>query len=312
MLSFCASTKGMVINMATRCPGCNRRLTLLDWKQTCPECGTNLIFHGFEERFYEDAKYSELGLAKVRVWWAKVLSCFFGGKLQVMRLIFILLPPAALLVPFCGFHIELPLYSSDISINLIGAISAFTDGTVNAVLSLGGAPVTGIAVSALASVFIAFVGALLCGVLIILFQILCFLGAKAISCVICAFSVLGAGFCVYSIFASKALADAVQGFDTLFSFTGGLGAYVAIAAFAAVFVPNLLLAVKGVNIKYKEGDLYRVDIAKKLKRGEIKLEDLPQPIFETEEERIERERAIEDTVNGVSPENDVQGEAETV
>ena len=290
--------------MATKCPQCGKKLTLLDWRQTCPGCGTNLMFHGFEERFFEDAKNSELGLAKVRVWWAKVLACLFGGKLQIMRLIFMLLPVAALLLPFATLYIRLPLYETNISLGLIGAIGCLSDGTLPAVLALRDAPVAGAAVAALAGAGLAFAGALLCAALALVFTILCFLHAKRMPVVLCLVSVLGAGFAVYGIFAVNRLAGAAAGYETLFAATKGYGMYALLAAFAAVLVPNALLVKKGITVQYKEGDLYRVEIAGKVKRGEIALADLPQPIFETEEERVAREKAIEDTVNGVSPEND--------
>ena len=63
-------------------------------------------------------------------------------------------------------------------------------------------------------------------------------------------------------------------------------------AFGIVFFVNFLIIKKGLNIQYKEGDLERIEIGKKIKSGELNLEDLPQPVVETAETR-EIQEAIE-------------------
>ena len=68
-----------------------------------------------------------------------------------------------------------------------------------------------------------------------------------------------------------------------------------LASLAVVLALNAVLLKKGIEVKYREGDLYRVEMLKKYKRKEITLDDLPLPVFETEEERAERERKIEET-----------------
>lgn len=288
--------------MASFCPVCKKKLTIADWRQNCPHCGTNLMFHGFEERFFNDAKLAELGFAKVRTWWARVMACYFGGRLQIMRMIFILLPVAALLLPFASLKIELPLYSSSISFNLLGIVNMLSSGSVGLFFTADSSPVTGPLLSAGSVVLISIFGAALCAVLIVLFEILCFIKERLMSALIAAAGLLGIGFSLYGIYAAGLLCRAADEFSQSFTATASFGQYILCLAFVAVIIPNLLLARRGIEIKYKEGDLYRVSVAKKLKRKEIRLEDLPQPIFETDEERQERERAIEDTMHGRSHE----------
>ena len=60
---------------------------------------------------------------------------------------------------------------------------------------------------------------------------------------------------------------------------------------------SILIGKQGLNIVYKEGDEERVAIAKKVKAGEISLDDLPQPVVETAETEkirleIEKQQAL--------------------
>lgn len=284
--------------MAEYCPSCGRKLTIFDWKQTCPECGINLMYHGFEERFYEDAKKAELGLARTRVWWAKVVSCLLGGVIQKLRFFLVLLPVLAALLPVCSIKTTLPLYSEETKISLIGAISAFSDGTFNTITSLRNAEIIGGTMRAIMFVGISFAVCLLLAALSLICEIICFAAPKAMSVLLCILSGSGIAVSAVTVYASFALKKAVSVYESLFTFDIGLGAFALPAAFAVFFSVCTILCVKGINIKYKDGDLYRVKIAKKVKKGEIALKDLPWPIFETEQEHAERMQAIADTVNG--------------
>lgn len=286
--------------MASKCPNCGRKLTVFDWKQTCPECGVNLMFHGFEERFYEDAKKAELGLAVTRVKWARVVACLLGGKLQKARLGLAFVPALATLVSLGSLNINLPLYDGKIDFGLMGAISAFSDGTVPMLMSLRSADVIGGVISAAGFVGAVFALSALFAVLVLLFELFCFAGSKVMNVLLCAFGALGLASSAAALFGMSSLKKEAALFNAAFSVETGFGAYVLMAVFALFFAVSLGVIIKGTNVKYKEGDLYRVEISKKLKKGEVTLDELPYPIFETEEEHAERMKAIEDTVNGKS------------
>lgn len=284
--------------MAASCPNCGRKLTIFDWKQTCPECGINLMYHGFEERFYEDAKKAELGLARTRVWWAKVMSCLLGGVLQKLRLFLVLLPVLAALIPVCSLQTALPLYSAETKISLIGLISAFSDGTMNLVMSLRGGEIIGSTMNALFLVGASFAVCVLLAALLIVCEIICFAGPKVMSVILCVLSGFGIVSSAVTAYAAFALGKAVSGYSSLFSFKSGFGAFALIFAFAVYFAVCTVICVKGIKIKYKDGDLYRMQVAKKIKKGEMTFDELPWPIFETAEEHAERMQAIADTVSG--------------
>lgn len=286
--------------MATKCPNCGRKLTVFDWKQTCPACGVNLMFHGFEERFYEDAKKAELGLAVTRVKWARVVACLLGGALQKARLALAFVPVLATLVSVCTLNITLPLYEGKIDFGLLGAVSAFSDGTIPMIMSLKDAEILGGVMSAAGFVGAAFALSALFSVLILLFELFCFAGSKVMNVLLCAFGALGFASSAAALFGVNTLKKEAALLGSAFSVKEGFGAYVLMAVFALFFAVSLGVIIKGTKVKYKEGDLYRVDISKKVKKGEIKLCDLPYPIFETEEEHAERMKAIEDTIRGKS------------
>lgn len=45
--------------MDNRCPKCGRKLSPLYMKQTCPDCGVNLLYYGIEERLAADAEKAQ-------------------------------------------------------------------------------------------------------------------------------------------------------------------------------------------------------------------------------------------------------------
>ena len=75
----------------------------------------------------------------------------------------------------------------------------------------------------------------------------------------------------------------------------GFGLIVSVIMFAAVFVVNLMLWKQGIHPVYDEGVEERVRIFKEVKAGRINIDDLPQPVVETEATRkIEEEIAKEE------------------
>ena len=290
--------------MANYCPNCNRKLKITDWHQNCPGCGTNLMFIGFEKKFFEDAKQAELGRARVRVWWSKVLAAFIGGKLQIARLVIMLFPVLALLLPFCSLKAEFPLYSGEISAGILGAVNLFSGKDLSALIYMKDAPVTGEVIKFLVFVLGIFAAALVCAAMVIVSRIVAVINDRTAGVMAAVFAALGFAASGAGIYASFLLSKAVSSYSGIFTYSGGFGAYAAMVAFAAVFAIELVVLVKKYEVPFKEGDLYRIEVYRKLRKGKITLDELPYPITETEEERAERLRAIEDTVNGKSPNED--------
>lgn len=274
------------------CPKCGYKLKLIDVSQNCPECGTNLMFYGFAERFYREAKYAEMDLASFRVWLAKTKAAYIGGKLQIARFVAVLLPIAALLIPFGDIKISLPLFEKDVQINGLGAFGVLTDGTLGAMLNFKHSELFGASVKAASLALALFAVTALLAVAILLAQLLCFAGLKRVTVSLAAMSATGILTSVATLFLTQNIPDTGSLMTTSVNFLGPL---CCITAFAIVFTLNVLLLKKGINVKYREGDIYRANMYKRYKRHEITLDELPLPIYETEAERAERERKIEET-----------------
>lgn len=273
------------------CPKCQKKIPFYHLGQMCPHCGVNMRFYNFDVNFYRDAKRAELSLAKTSIFISHVKASFIGSALTKIRLGIMLLPIISLLAPFANAAVKLPFVNDSITVSGLGLYTAFSQGYVDFILSMikGGAdanafkalllPIGAVAVLALLAVFI------------LILTIISFASIKKMQKVLCGLGVAGVVFSIAAFVLSLrfvSVASASNG--SILSGSVSFGAAASAVAFAANFVINLLIVKKGYNIDYKEGVLERAAIAKKVKAGEIKLDDLPQPVVETEETRaIDRE-----------------------
>ena len=273
------------------CPKCQQKLGLFDWSQNCPHCGVNMRFHNFEENFYREAKTAELAAAKVSIKIKQLKGAFIGGVLPIVRLSVLLLPLLSVLVPVLRFSLLLPFAEKIYDLNGVGIYNMFSDQTLSYILSMAGDPFNGEVFRALRNVLFAEIGAAVLGLLVFLLTVLCFISIKKMSVILCAVSVLGMADAAAVLITALGFCSADAGIpEPVLSGSMSFGAVVTFLMFAVVFVLNLLVAIKGVDIEYGEGDLERAEIAKKIKSGELNIDDLPQPIVETSETRaIEEE-----------------------
>lgn len=278
-----------------RCPKCDYKLKITDIDQCCPKCGVNMRLFGFEENFYHEAKVAELSQAGLKCKIRRLKMAFIGSKLTIARLVVMLLPLLSLLVPSCKAVIEVPFRSSSLPLGLLGLYSAFSNGDLSFILSMASGSAEAAVFSALRLVLIITAAIALLSVAVLLTSVLCFVSIKNMQKITCVFSAIGmaasvAGMiCAFS-FVSKAKSSIIM------QASNGFGLFITLIAFAAVFVVNLLLWEKGIDVEYDEGMVERSEIWKKVKSGEINVDALPYPVIETEETRkiraeIEAERA---------------------
>ena len=285
------------------CPKCKQKLGLFDWGQNCPHCGVNMRFYNFEENFYRDAKMAELSSAKVSIKIKQLKGAFVGGALPIARLSVLLLPLLSVLVPVLRLRMSLPFAEKNYAFNGIGLYKMFSDGTLSFILSMVEDPFNGVVFQALRNVLFTVFGAAVLGFLVFALTVLCFLNIRKVSVILCLICALGmADSAAILITAFGFCSSAARVPEPVLTGSMSVGAVVTFLTFAAVFVLNLLIAVKGVQIEYEEGTLERAEIARKVKSGELKLDDLPQPIVETAETRaIEEEiRKQRERVESVS------------
>ena len=264
------------------CPKCGGKLHLLNLGQDCPHCGVNMRFYKFDEQFITDAKMSELSLANVHVKIRNMKTAYIGGALPKARLCVMILPLLSTLLPVANVQLRLPFSEQGVALGTLGLVSAFTDGTFGFVSAMAGSGVFGEAYTALKTAFFSVAATAGFAFFCLLFTLLSFLSLKKMPKVLCATSGLGILAACSSVFFAMKLSSAAAVFpDGAISAKLSFGFAVTIAAFLAVFIINLLIAVKGLHPVYEEGDLERLEIRKKVRSGEISLESLPQPIVET-------------------------------
>jgi hypothetical protein len=265
-----------VVKLAN-CPKCGHKLRVIDWKPECPNCGVNMVYYNFEEQFYIDAKGAEMDAAKIRVKWARAKTAFIGGKLLIARLSLCFLPLIAALLSFGSLKIVFPLFEKKLPFSIIGLFSFFTDGTLNYLSAIKGSEIVGIYAKHAVNIFFGLAAVAGFALLVFFLELLCFISIKKMTVILAVTSALGIVATLWSIIAVNNFARVTA--SAIFTVANGYGGFAVIFAFTVIFMLNFVIAKKGVKIKYVEGDLYRIEMAKKLKRREITLDEIPQPVY---------------------------------
>lgn len=275
------------------CPKCGRHLKLTDISQYCPGCGVNMRFYGFEQNFYTEAKKAELTQAGYHVKIRRLKAAFLGSKLTIARLIVVLLPVAALLIPSGSYSFTLPLKTASADFSILGFIGLFTGSDLGYIGTMKNSELFGSQFSALQTAVFGYMSVAVIAVIALLLTILCFISYKNMQKIIAVTAALGIADCIAAYILIASFAKKASG--GFLSGKAGFGMFVEMLMFAVVFAVNFLLIKKGIPVEYDEGMLERVEIYKKVKAGEIDLDDLPQPVVETAETRkIDEEIAKEE------------------
>jgi len=272
---------------------------MTDWRPNCPGCGANLMFYGFEERFYEDAKRSELSMGSIRVGSKRTKAGLAGSFWAKARLIVSFLPAVSFLLPWGSLSAKMPFGAQSWQAGLLGFMNLFMDDPdgLPFLLSMSGGQWSALFQKGVI-LFGAAALAVLFAVLVLVISLFSFVKLKGMSLAAGILSVLGALTCAGGFAAGILVQNASNALaNPIFSGAMGYGALLGLAAFACTAVANLMLAKKGVHVTCAEGDEERREIWQKVKKGEIQLADLPYPVVETAETR-EREAVIETELGG--------------
>lgn len=270
------------------CPKCGKHLHIYNVSQFCPECGTNMNFYGFVDRFYREAKMSELSMANVHVKIRHIKAAYVGSKLAIARLCVCLLPAVAFLIPAGWFSFCIPFVNMRYDFSGLGIFNMFSAGGLDYIMGMMNSSFAGAEFKALLIALGAYALAALMAVLVLLMSLLCLISYKNMQKIISVVSAIGivdalAAWILYGRFVKGLNSGLIEGGN-------GIGILAVIVMFAVVFIINFLLWKKGIPVEYDEGMLERTEIYKKVKKGEINIDDLPQPVIETEETRkIEEE-----------------------
>lgn len=274
-----------------KCPKCNKEIGRFELSPNCKHCGVNIFYAQQEVLLTEDAKRCELEYATFHILTAKLKNAFIGGKIQIMRIIAMVLAIGAIFVPFATVEAGFRLFTAKFSFGAFGIYQAFTDGTLQAVLNMSTyAPeLTASLLVLLALIVLIFLSGF--GVFVAL--ILSFINIQKSAKKTQILSLTGIVFSVFSLVLSLALPKIIS--DIAFiNAKFGVGSIACIAVLVLIFVLNRLIITKNIQPEIKDIDLQRVEIKNRIKKGEITYADLPLPVLESEEEKEKRLREKEE------------------
>ena len=239
-----------------KCPKCGRKLTLFDWRPNCPGCGVNLVYYGLEDKLLDEADVAEAEHAKLQKRIDRLKASFIGSPLTIIRIILSIVPIATLLIPLCEVRFANIPFKGEIGskVGLIELIDVFSNLDFDGLFAMLGS-----SSEFLSKTFIGFAGALICLALSLVFVLVSLLSLMAacgrlgnvrniiLNTIPILLSVASIFF--FSSFASNA---AVM-FDGIFVTAKiGVGIYVYIGALAALLILNIIIAIKGTPVKYKQ------------------------------------------------------------
>lgn len=266
------------------CPKCGKKLRIFDISQFCPACGVNMRFVNFEENFLREAKMAELSQAGLKVKLRNLKYSFSGSKWITAKLVVMLLPLVSLLIPSGNITVSMPFLNNSSHFGILGLVNGFTDGTIMYALGMTGAETEGFAFAALRNAVFGYVAIVLCAAFCVVFSLFGFASIRNMQKGATIFAGLGIAASIVDMILIAFFVNTANQ-SMLLSGSFGFGLIVTVLMFGAVFFVNLMLWKNGIHPVYDEGVEERVAIYKKVKAGEINIDDLPQPVVETEETR---------------------------
>lgn len=273
------------------CPKCSEPIKWYELSPNCKKCGVHIMYYTQESDLIRDAKRTELEFASARVLVAKLKANFIGGKYAIARLVFMFLCVGSLCIPFGDFSAVFPFRTIDLSVGGIGIYSLISGGLYNHFFDFLNVGIAHDSVIKILAGFVMFALIVLMTLIIFVTLILSFInktkGAKKIFIMTVITMVIDIICTVWMFIAGSS----VKAYDFL-SFKAGFGGFAALIIFGVFAALNLIIYKKDEQPKVKEVDLQRIDIRKRIKAGEIDIDELSMPIFETEEERLARENAF--------------------
>lgn len=268
-----------------KCPKCGGEIGRFELSPNCKHCGVNIFYSQQKTLLTRDAKKCELEYAAFRIMVAKLKNAFIGGKLQILRIVAMICAIGAIFVPFATVTSTVPLIDAKLSFGALGIFNAFSDGTLAVLFNLKGyiPSQVGLCLALLGLIVAIF----LTGFGVFVALILSFLNIQKSARITRVLSVIGGILCAISAVVS-ALAPGVMEKAGFLDGSLGLGSFLCILVFVFIFVLNHLIIKKNIHPEIKQVDIDRKALNKKVKSGEVSLDDLPLPVFETEEEKEAR------------------------
>ena len=278
-----------------KCPKCGGEIPFFDLKPNCKHCGVNIMYYTQNDGLMRDAKRTELESAVARMVVARIKAQFIGGKLQILRMIIVLLSVCALLVPFASVKYSVPFFDGSFSAGLIGIITGFTGGTIMKMPDFLGSTLFGQHTTLIFVAFILIIVCFLIDLVVFCAYVLGFMNLTKSAKVMKNWALAGAVISV-AVQAAVIVLNFLSKDSATSQFRMGFGALVCLAAYLIVFFINKAILNKGIEPVYRENDLKRREMLKKVRSGEVNIDSLPLPVYESEEEKEERLNALKEAL----------------
>ncbi len=268
-----------------KCPACGGDIKRFDLAPNCKHCGVNIFYAQQKTLLTRDAKKCELEYATFRILVEKLKTSFIKGKIQIFRIVAMVMAIGAIFIPFANVWADTSLFDASFSFGAWGIYSAFADGTLAAAFKLIPYAPEGayMSLALLGLIVLIFLSGL--GVFISL--LLSFINIQKSAKIMRGLSAVGAFMCLAAAGLSVVM-PFVLGKGGLLAASTGAGAFVCFGVLVLIAILNHLVIKKNIQPQVKEVDIKRVELNKKVKAGEVSLDDLPLPVFETEEEKQKR------------------------
>ncbi|MBR4767044.1 MAG: hypothetical protein IK085_09830 [Clostridia bacterium] len=237
--------------MAT-CPNCGHKLRITDWKPDCPNCKVNLVYYGMDEKLQDDADKAEAEHARVQKKIDRLKASFVGSPLTLARLIFSALTLGPLFLTLCKVSYSGPfIEQTSKSINILSLYNFVSSLNFDSLFAMFNSALLG---KAFIFFLISFAAVLLSAVLIIvsIVALTAACGPKGNIRNI-TLNVVMIALAVVSAFSFTRFSGGIHSvFPEFYSGTLGIGAFVYIAMLAVVLAINIIITVKGTDVKYKQ------------------------------------------------------------
>lgn len=237
-----------------KCPKCGRKLTIFDWKPNCPDCGVNLVYYGMEERLMAEADAAEAEHARTQKKMDRLKAAFISSPLTIIRIVLSILPIAALLLPLADIKFSGPFIAERTStIDLLKLIDVVPNLDFGGLILMMGSNI-----AAIGSGFLGLFGslaALLLSVVLLVVSLLmltmsCGKLGNLRNLTLNSLAIISA--IVSIVFYNSFSTNIMEAFSFVESASVQWGAYVYVALIACLLIINIILAIKGIDVKYKQ------------------------------------------------------------
>ena len=270
-----------------KCPKCGTEIPRFDLSPNCKKCGVHIMYYTQEEDLRRDAKKTELEFATARFILAKIKATFFTGKISLLKILFLVLSVATLLLPYYNIVLDFPWWQYKLPVSAWGIYNIIGDSlwsVSGALADIGiGKTFFLIKVCSFGIIALSALAAIIC----ICAWLLSFVNYKKSAITSVTFGIIG----ILLHFAATALSFIAVNLTGPMEFISTkplFGGLLGMISFFGIVVTSFMSLNNKPEIKLRDADRQRLIIRSKLKRGELNIDELPLPIVEEPAEKEEK------------------------